>query len=41
MEFLEIYIYIHCAGLLDFQSILSADTVVSAGKLKVIHSVIT
>jgi hypothetical protein len=32
---------VHCAGLLDVQNILSADTVVSPGKLKVIHSVIT
>jgi hypothetical protein len=29
------------AGLLDVQNILSADTVVSPGKLKDIHSVIT
>jgi hypothetical protein len=32
---------VHCAGLLDVQNILSADTVISPGKLKVIHSVIT
>jgi hypothetical protein len=32
---------VHCAGLLDVQNILTADTVVSPGKLKVIHSVIT
>jgi hypothetical protein len=32
---------VHCAGLLDVQNILSADTVVSPGKLEVIHSVIT
>jgi hypothetical protein len=32
---------VHCAGLLDVQNILSADTVVCPGKLKVIHSVIT
>jgi hypothetical protein len=38
----SVYIYIvHCAALLDVQNILSADTVVSPGKLKVIHSVIT
>jgi hypothetical protein len=35
------YMSVHCAGLLDVQNILSADTVVSPGKLKVIHSVIT
>jgi hypothetical protein len=32
---------VHCAGLLNVQNILSADTVVSRGTLKVIHSVIT
>jgi hypothetical protein len=32
---------VHCAGLLDIQNILSADTVVSPGKLKVFHSVVT
>jgi hypothetical protein len=32
---------VHCTGLLDIQNILSVDTVVYPGKLKVIHSVIT
>jgi hypothetical protein len=40
MERMGLYT-VHCAGLLDVQNILSADTVVSPGKLKVIHSVIT
>jgi hypothetical protein len=32
---------VHFAGLLDAQNMLSADTKVSSGKLKVIHSVMT
>jgi hypothetical protein len=32
---------VHCAGLLGVQNILSADTAVSPGKLKVIYSVIS
>jgi hypothetical protein len=32
---------VHFAGLLDVQNILSAGTMVSPGKLKVIHSMIT
>jgi hypothetical protein len=32
---------VHCVGFLDGQNILWADSVVSPGKLKVIHTVIT